>query len=670
MLLVLFQCDKSPTQPAEALYNLRITEIHYNPTDTAIWIDDSLEFIELKNIGSSPVDLGSMAFTSGLSYRFSVDALIEPGEFIVLASSRSAFAARYGFAPYDVYEGQLRNSGETIEFFDELTETVILSVTYGDSVSGWSPEADGEGYSLVPSQVNPAENSSNPTMWRRSVHKNGSPGEDDIKFPVDEALYNLRLTEIHYHPADPDTFNGDNLEFIEIKNVGSNQISLGRAAFTSGIAYTFSETASIDVGEFIVLASNKPEFQRQYDTPPFDVYSGQLSNSGENIRLEDMLSGESIIFVSYMDGAPWPGSADGEGFSLVPYSMTPNRNQNDASAWRCSYRKNGSPGTDDPGIVVINEIVSNPLLNENDAIELYNPGDVSVDISGWFLTDRKADPIKYIFAEGTHIAPGEFLVLTDDDFSNSDQALDPFSLNMYGDDTYIMSDSSGCLGEGYCHGTMFGMLEQGVSYGRYITTSGDETFAALSAVTLGAKNAMPRIGPIVISEIQYASLTGKSDFIEMTNIDYKEIRLYDQEHSENTWKIDELEFYFPTGVTIKPNESIVVVSDSISVDDFRTMHTVDDSIQVYNFNGTLDNSKEEFTLMKPETPYTDDNQDSVIVPYTVIDVVKYKADKPWPEFDDDSGTTEWSLHRTGSTVYGSDPASWNADEATPGVSSF
>lgn len=65
--------------------------------------------------------------------------------------------------------------------------------------------------------------------------------------------------------------------------------------------------------------------------------------------------------------------------------------------------------------VVINEVTS----AGSDDIELFNRGNVAMDLSGWKVTDDNTERVDaYIFAEGTTLAPGAYLVLKNpDDFA-------------------------------------------------------------------------------------------------------------------------------------------------------------------------------------------------------------------------------------------------------------
>jgi hypothetical protein len=73
--------------------------------------------------------------------------------------------------------------------------------------------------------------------------------------------------------------------------------------------------------------------------------------------------------------------------------------------------------------VLINEMLANPAKDWNgngeisgmddEFIELYNSGNESLDISGYVLKDTvfRSTPGEYAIANGTVIAPGEFLLI-------------------------------------------------------------------------------------------------------------------------------------------------------------------------------------------------------------------------------------------------------------------
>jgi hypothetical protein len=162
--------------PAD-FHNLKVTEIHYHPLDMGVDDNQKLEFIELKNTGSSTLDLKGLRFIDGIDFSFSEDVPLKPQEFIVLASSSRYFRDRYGFWPYATYDGQLNNAGERIVLITAENDTVC-SFEYSDNYP-WPESPDGDGNSLVPTEFNPVNNQDNSEFWRASHKIGGSPGADD-----------------------------------------------------------------------------------------------------------------------------------------------------------------------------------------------------------------------------------------------------------------------------------------------------------------------------------------------------------------------------------------------------------------------------------------------------------------------------------------------------------
>jgi hypothetical protein len=151
----------------------------------------------------------------------------------------------------------------------------------------------------------------------------------------------LRISEIMYNPPDQDDY-----EFIELQNFGDQGLDLAGMSF-EGIRYTFPEdTAPLAAGEMTVLVRNAAAFARKYpDVSIGGVYTGQLSNKGEEIKLKDR-AGNTIITVAYDDEAGWPISPDGRGDSLV--FVDTNGDPADPGSWHASTLPNGSPGNGDP----------------------------------------------------------------------------------------------------------------------------------------------------------------------------------------------------------------------------------------------------------------------------------------------------------------------------------
>src|SRR6185369_15128325 len=108
----------------------------------------------------------------------------------------------------------------------------------------------------------------------------------------------------------------------------------------------------------------------------YGFYSGRLNNGGDTITLNT--SADATIFsFHYNDAAPWPTTADGLGFSVVPINSNTIVNFGDAKQWRASTNIGGSPGADDPAYTIagikVNEALAHTDLPNHDYIELFNP---------------------------------------------------------------------------------------------------------------------------------------------------------------------------------------------------------------------------------------------------------------------------------------------------------
>ncbi|MBN1759989.1 MAG: lamin tail domain-containing protein [Chitinispirillaceae bacterium] len=663
-------CVDKPTETEETfdknLYNLRLTEINYNPADLQGIPGDSLEFLELKNVGDTDLDLGSLEITDGVTYQFPADATLAAGKFYVIAISASKFEEAYGFDPDGVYTGVLSNSGEFVTIKDVEFNEVVVNQMYADT-GAWPEAADGEGYSLVSTETDPPKDSIGAAYWKRSGSPGGSPGADDVALAVDSTVFDLRITEIHYNPLTADPLDSDSLEFIEIKNTGSRTVSLGTVMLRGGVEYLFSDDDEIGAGEFLVLVSNLSKFEERFPSvAPVGEYTGKLSNSGEMITLFDIAADTAIVEVEYNNGGAWPDAADGMGYSLVPVSKNPERDQNSAILWRQSTAFDGSPGADDQGIAIITEVLTHTDEPQTDAIELFNPGDDEVDVGGWYLSDDSNNPIKFKIPDGTRIPAGEYITFDESDFNANPDSASCFTFNSHGEEAWLVADERGC-GFGYCHGVEFGELENGVSVGRHVNSQGKEVFVAQKNITLGEANDGPLVGPLVISEIMYHSVDNAGDYLEITNISSAEVALSHPEVPDHTWKIAGVAFTFPAGATIKAGESVVIASDSLDEVSFRNRYGLNEDVQVFAMTGGLKNSEERIELLKPEDPYVVDSTvsvDSLAYPHMLFDAVKYSDDSPWPSSADGAGL---SLHRISLTEFGDEPENWVAGVPSPGA---
>ena len=167
---------------------------------------------------------------------------------------------------------------------------------------------------------------------------------------VSEDYSGLKVTEVHYHPADlirgNDTVDGKDLEFLELKNTGTGSVNISGVTVDSAVYYKVPDGIILPPKGFWVIASKPEEFYSLYGMRASGNYSGNLSNAGEFILINDKNSNKLVSF-TFLDDTPWPAEADGGGYSLVPVEVNPTGNPDHYSYWKRSGRVGGTPFADD-----------------------------------------------------------------------------------------------------------------------------------------------------------------------------------------------------------------------------------------------------------------------------------------------------------------------------------
>jgi hypothetical protein len=129
-------------------------------------------------------------------------------------------------------------------------------------------------------------------------------------------LSKLQLSEIMYNPPKDGSVDGDEFEFLELKNTGSAALDLTGLKFTRGLDFTFTNGTLLTPGEYFVLVRNPSQFAARYPQAPWHgVYTNKLDNNGETLALTTPL-GATVFSVRYDNAAPWPAEADNSGLSL------------------------------------------------------------------------------------------------------------------------------------------------------------------------------------------------------------------------------------------------------------------------------------------------------------------------------------------------------------------
>ncbi|MCC6231890.1 MAG: lamin tail domain-containing protein, partial [Verrucomicrobiales bacterium] len=427
----------------------------------------------------------------------------------------------------------------------------------------------------------------------------------DAEFTLAQTYTELFVTEIHYHPQGTADRDGDDFEFIELKNVGRQTLDLSGVQFTNGLSYRFPNGTRLAPGAFAVLVRDPVAFASRYPGRAVaGTFQGRLSNSGERVTLVHA-SGAPLFEVTYDTRPPWPQAADGQGFSLVPVQPSTNADPNSPASWRASSAVGGSPGADDtaPSIapVVINEVLAHtdpPLV---DGVELHNPQDVPAAIGGWWLSDDRSRPNKFRIPAGTVIPPHGFISFSELNFNRPTNAPTSFNFSSHGDEAWVFSaDATGAL-TGYSDGIAFDASANGVSFGRHTNSVGKIGFPPQLATSLDLPNTGPRLGPVILNELHYDASAGGVEFIELRNISPDPVPLFDPLVPTNTWRVEGIGYALPTGLVLPPGGLLVVAATEPAR--FRAAYGLPETVPVVGpFAGSLSDSGETVTLQRPDSP--------------------------------------------------------------------
>ncbi len=169
----------------------------------------------------------------------------------------------------------------------------------------------------------------------------------------DPVSQSLRVTEVHYNPADPTAAekaagytDNDDFEFIELTNTGTQKISLDDVKLLQilngndeqGVAFDFATGAvhELAAGQSVLVVEDSQAFQYRYGNqlPVAGQWTGGLGNGSEMITVTS--SGVLLQQFTYQDD--WHPETDGAGRSLqiVDATDTNLANWNVGTSWRPS----------------------------------------------------------------------------------------------------------------------------------------------------------------------------------------------------------------------------------------------------------------------------------------------------------------------------------------------
>ncbi|MEW6158453.1 MAG: lamin tail domain-containing protein [Verrucomicrobiota bacterium] len=583
---------------------------------------------------------GQWTFPSGTT--------IPSGGFLLLRANGSRAPSIAAAANMNIGES-LKREGGAVYLFDRLGQQVD-AVLFGFQIPDRSIGRSSGSWQLL----------SSPT-----------PGRANVGAAALGSTANLRLNEWMANPV-----RGN--DWFEIYNPDLNPVSLTGLYLTEDPS--MGGIAKFRVGPLSFIAPGnwvKFEADAEPERGPNHV-NFSLNQYGETLRMY-AATNSPIDFIDF--GAQPPGTSEGrlpDGQSAV-------------------VRFADSPSPESSNYLVLTNIVINEILAHTDppledAIELHNPTDAPVNVSGWFISN-KADSLKrFRIPENTVIPARGYRVFYEAQFNPNGEVPPSFNLNSaHGGSLFVSATDANANLTGWRAQVDFGATENGVSLGRIESSIGAQfapllrrTFGRDDPPTLaefrtgsGLANAGPKVGPIVISEIMYhapaADGTSAEDpdfeFIEIQNVSGTTVPLFDPAHATNGWRLnDAIEFDFAEGQFFAPGAFALIVNfsptNSAALAAFRLRYSVPQGVQIFGpFSGRLANDSDDLELLKPDAPQMPPRPDAGFVPYLLVEHVRYSHDAPWPIEADSAGA---SLQRINVNAFANDPVHWIAALPTAG----
>jgi hypothetical protein len=281
-------------------------------------------------------------------------------------------------------------------------------------------------------------------------------------------------------------------------------------------------------------------------------------------------------------------------------------------------------------------------LDGGDWIELHNFGSTSADISGYFLTDTGATSTPMVFAAGTSIPAGGYLVVCRNagNFASLYTGVPfylggNFSFKLNGTDEIKLLNASGALiiNAQYDSKGSLGWPNGADGEGRTLQLRNEASNTGLSLPTSwrdgcmkGSPSTAPQadcLDPIIFSEVNYNSdsLKDVGEFVELYNRTNAPINIggyYVRDQFDTVLNT----YTFPAGTVLPPNGYVVVSNDSAN---FKKYFVIQANKFFANFDFNLNNGGEVLRLFKPNN----------VLQYSM----HYNDSIPWTDSADGKGYT-------------------------------
>lgn len=369
--------------------SLRVTEVGFVGHANS-------EFVEVRNIGTQPIDLTGVRFTKGIGYDFSTGLTsLFPGEYGVVVGDYELLSGRTDVTQINVlglYSGDI-NRQERLTLVDGVGQTV-LSFAYDDD---WFVLMDRETMpwtlSVIDETIAP-ELWEQRSTWRPSSNLAGSPGRPDPGTTPNPGaiLINEVLTK------SDDGFN----DLIELHNTTDGDIDIGGwylGDSNDEVSPLIYLTRFRIPGGTVVPANGFLVLSREND---FGVFG--LSSFGETLHL---VAGDEYGAMA--------GYAESISFGATEVGVSFGRYENAAGVVDMLPQQTPTFGAANSGprapAVAISEIMYNQASGV-EFVELANNSATPIDLGRPGFEWRLDGSVTFTFAQGTVLPAGGRAVVT------------------------------------------------------------------------------------------------------------------------------------------------------------------------------------------------------------------------------------------------------------------
>lgn len=417
------------------------SEVFYDTPGT----DTEEEWIELYNNSPVTVDLSGWKITdnngSGSTFTIPTGTTIAPATYLTLAVNSTGFMALYGYDA-DIYGAipSMNNDGDALVLKNKSGVLMDAVGWEGGSTgglpTGWGSATDpsaGTGYTIV--RTSPTADTDTYADWSTDSG-NGYPQTQAMNNPANMVVV---FSEIFYDTPGTDSVE----EWIELYNNSPMTVDISGWTITdnngTGATYTIPQGKSIAAHTYYTIAINSTGFNALYGYNA-DLYGAipSLNNDGDALILKNN-------YGTVKDAVAWEGGASagvptGWGSATAPSAATGQTivrtdvgtDTNTYSDWS-TLGSNGFPQTQALTYrVVFSEVFYDTPGTDSveEWIELYNNSPITVNLSGWEITDNNGSGATFTIPDGETIAPGTFYTIAID--SAGFNALYGYNADLYG----------------------------------------------------------------------------------------------------------------------------------------------------------------------------------------------------------------------------------------------